>query len=156
MIALPEDFRDILIALADEEAQFAVVGGHAVAFYGYPRATKDLDVLVQANTQNAERVYRALIAFGAPVQAFDISVADFAGYEGVLQIGVPPLRINLLTSISGISTAHALEGCESFELEGRIISVIGLTALIANKRAAGREQDLADVAILERLQRAKR
>jgi len=155
LIALPDDFRDVLIALADAGAAFAVVGGHAVAFYGHPRATKDLDVLVQADAQNAERVYRALIAFGAPVQAFDITVADFAGYNGVLQIGVPPLRIDLLTSISGISTTNALENCETFELEGRIIRVIGLNALLANKRAAGRVQDLADVAILERLQHNK-
>jgi predicted nucleotidyltransferase len=153
VIALPDDFRDMLIALADEGVNFAVVGGHAVAFYGHPRATKDLDVLVQANEQNAERTYRALLAFGAPIQAFDINANDFATYEGVLQIGVPPLRIDLLTSISGVSTTKALEDCETFTLEGRTIKVIGLNALIANKRAAGREQDLADVAILERLQR---
>lgn len=156
MIDLPEDFRDMLLALADAEALFAVVGGHAVAFYGHPRATKDLDILVQANNPNAERVYRALVAFGAPVEAFDVSIEDFSGYEGVLQIGVPPLRIDLLTSISGVSTARALEGCETFELEGRTIRVIGLTALLLNKRAAGREQDLADVATLERLQRSRR
>lgn len=151
MIELPEDFRDLLISLADEGAEFAVVGGHAVAFYGHPRATKDLDVLVRTTPENAERVYRALVAFGAPVQAFDVKAEDFATYDGVLQIGVPPLRIDILTSISGVSTAIALQDCATFELEGRVIPVIGLRTLLTNKRAAQREQDLADVAMLERL-----
>jgi predicted nucleotidyltransferase len=151
VIELPEDFRDLLISLADEGAEFAVVGGHAVAFHGHPRATKDLDILVRTTPQNAERVYRALVAFGAPVQAFDVKVEDFAKYEGVLQIGVAPLRIDILTSISGVSTGIALKDCDVFELEGRAIPVIGLPALLANKRATGREQDRADVATLERL-----
>ncbi|MGE5788642.1 MAG: nucleotidyltransferase, partial [Myxococcales bacterium] len=91
--------------------------------------------------------------FGAPVQAFEVTEDDFAKYEGVLQIGVPPLRIDILTSIAGVSTRQALEGSESFELDGRTIPVIGMEALIVNKRAAGREQDRADVAALERLRR---
>ncbi len=151
MIELPDDFRDILIALADERAAFAIVGGHAVAFHGHPRATKDLDILVGTTSDNPERVYRALVAFGAPVQAFEVTREDFAAYDGVLQIGVAPLQIDILTSISGVSTAEALTGCELFELDGRAIPIIGLRALIANKRATSREQDLADAAILARL-----
>ncbi len=65
MIDLPEDFRDLLLELADAGAEFVLVGGHAVAFHGHPRATKDMDVLIRANTGNAERVYQALAAFGA-------------------------------------------------------------------------------------------
>lgn len=150
MIELPEDFRDMLIALADCGAEFVIVGGHAVAYHGHPRATKDLDILVRISPENAQRVYRALLAFGAPVEAFEVTVDDFATYEGVLQIGVPPLRIDILTSITGVPWRQALDDCETFELDGRDIPVIGLEALLANKRAADREQDRADVAALER------
>jgi predicted nucleotidyltransferase len=145
---LPDDFRDMLTCLCDAGAQFVVVGGYAVAFHGHPRATKDLDVLVRADAENAHRVYKALADFGAPIDAFDVKVDDFAGYDGVLQIGVPPLRIDILTSITGISFATAIENAPQIEVDGRHVPIIGLDALLANKRAAGREQDLADAAIL--------
>lgn len=149
MIELPDDFRDLLIELADAEAEFVVVGGHAVAFHGHPRATKDMDVLVRATRANAGRVYRALAAFGAPLDHFDVSESDFAAYEGVLQIGIPPRRIDVLNRAEGISFDEAVESGDGFELEGRRIPVIGLPALLRNKRAAGREQDLADAAALQ-------
>jgi len=85
-----DEFRDMLVELTDAGADFAVVGGHAVAFHGHPRATKDLDLLVRPTPENAERVYRALAAFGAPLQAFDVGAEDFATYDGVLHIGVAP------------------------------------------------------------------
>lgn len=153
MIELPEDFRDLLIELADSNAEFVVIGGHAVAFHGYPRATKDLDVLVRANPENAARVYAALAAFGAPLSAFEVSQADFATYTGILQIGLPPRRIDVLNGASGISFDQAVAEGLHFDLEGRRIPVIGLDALLRNKRAAGRAQDLADVEALERLNR---
>lgn len=150
MIDLPDDFVDLLVELADAGADFVVLGGHAVAFHGHPRATKDLDVLVRAEPSNAERVYRALARFGAPLQSFEIGAADFATYDGVLQIGLPPRRIDILNRADGISFGEATaDGC-SFELEGRTIPVIGRAALIKNKRSAGRPQDLADVAALEK------
>src|SRR5262245_21767695 len=93
MIALFDDFRDILVELHKAGARFVVLGGHAVAFHGHPRATKDLDILVEADAANAKRVYAALSAFGAPLSAFEVSVEDFASYDGVLQLGVPPRRI---------------------------------------------------------------
>lgn len=88
MVDLPEDFRDLLIALSDAGAEFVVVGGHAVAFHGHPRATKGLDVLVRATENNAKLVYRALAAFGAPLASFEVGEGDFASYDGVLQMGV--------------------------------------------------------------------
>lgn len=151
MIDLFEEFRDLLVELADAEADFAVVGGHAVAFHGHPRATKDLDVLVRATAANAERVYRALAAFGAPLEAFDVAQEDFATYDGVLQIGVPPRRIDLLNRIAGVSFDDVIREGATFEIDARTIHVIGRRALLANKRAAGRPQDLADVEALERL-----
>ena len=151
VIELPEDFRDLLLALHDAGAEYVVLGGHAVAFYGHPRATKDLDVLVRADRENAKRVYRALAAFGAPLSAFEVGEADFASYDGILQMGVPPLRIDILNRADGITFDDAVADGQSFELEGRRIPVIGKTALLRNKRAAGREQDLADVKALERI-----
>ncbi len=149
MIELPADFRDFLIELADAKAEFVLLGGHAVAFHGHPRATKDLDVLVRAEQSNARRVYEALGKFGAPLDTFDVSERDFATYDGVLQIGLPPRRIDILNRASGISFDEAVNEGLSFELDGRRIPVIGLTALLKNKRSAGREQDLADVKALE-------
>jgi predicted nucleotidyltransferase len=153
MIDLPADFRDILIELHDAGAEFVVLGGHAVGFHGHPRATKDLDILVRATEANAQRVYRALAEFGAPLASFAVSVADFATYDGVLQIGVPPVRIDVITRATGITFDSAVADGESLELDGRRIPVIGREALLANKRAAGRPQDLADVAALEAIER---
>jgi len=150
VIELPEDFRDLLVELADARAEFVVLGGHAVAFHGHPRATKGLDVLVRATRENAARVYRALANFGAPLAAFEITEADFSSYEGVLQIGLPPRRIDILNRANGITFDEAVAAGDTFEVEGRPIPIIGLDALIANKRAAGREQDLADVKALTR------
>ncbi len=151
MIELPEDFRDLLVELHDAGADFVVVGGYAVAFHGHPRATKDLDVLVRAAPDNAARVYRALAAFGAPLSSFEVGETDFATYDGVLQIGLPPRRIDILNRATGITFAEAAADGESFEIEGRAIPVIGRDALLKNKRATGREQDLADVKALERV-----
>ena len=148
MTELPEDFRDLLIELADVGADFVLVGGHAVAFHGHPRATKDMDVLIRADTSNAERVYKALAAFGAPLEAFQVAAADFATYEGVLQIGLPPRRVDILNRADGITFDEAVAEGISFALEGRTIPVIGFAALIKNKRASGRAQDVADVAAL--------
>lgn len=150
MIELPDDFRDLLVELADANADFVVLGGHAVAFHGHPRATKDLDVLVRAERRNAEKVYRALASFGAPLASFEVAEADFASYDGVLQIGLPPRRIDILNRADGITFEEAVAAGDAFEVEGRRIPIIGREALLKNKRAAGREQDLADVAALAR------
>ena len=152
MIELFEEFRDLLIELHDAGAAFVVLGGHAVAFHGHPRATKDLDVLVRADADNARRVYAALAAFGAPLSSFEVSVEDFSSYDGVLQIGVAPRRIDIINRADGITFADAIEDGETFELDGRPIPVIGRAALLKNKRAAGRDQDLVDVRALERIE----
>ena len=152
MIQLHDDFRDLLIALADAGAEFVVIGGYAVAFHGHVRATKDLDVLVRATVANSERVFRALAAFGAPLQAFEVESSDFATYDGVLQIGVPPYRVDIINRAAGISFDDATSEGATFEVEGRFIPVIGKRALLTNKRAAARAQDIADVEALESLE----
>lgn len=148
VIGLPDDFRDILTVFHDSGVEFVVVGGHAVAFHGHPRATKDLDVFVRATELNAKRVYRALAEFGAPLQAFEVTEADFAAYDGVLQIGLPPYRIDVLNRISGVTFDEAIAEGESFEVDGRRVPVIGRSALLSNKRSTGRTQDAADVEAL--------
>jgi len=152
-LELFEEFRDVLVELADAGADFAIVGGHAVAFHGHPRATKDLDVLVRASEENAQRVFRALAAFGAPLQAFEVRPEDFATYDGVLQIGVAPRRIDILNRVSGVSFDEVIREGAMFQLEERTVRVIGLSALLANKRASGRPQDIADVDALEKIHR---
>jgi predicted nucleotidyltransferase len=149
VIELPQDFQDLLVELHDAGAEFVVVGGHAVAFHGHPRATKDLDILVRAAADNATRVYRALAAFGAPLSSFEVGETDFATYDGVLQIGLPPRRIDILNRATGITFAEAVADGECFQVAGRAIPVIGLAALLKNKRATGRAQDIADVKVLE-------
>jgi hypothetical protein len=149
MTELLEDFRDLLVELADAGADFVVIGGHAVALHGHPRATKALDVLVRADSDNAVKVYRALGEFGAPLSSFDVRQDDFATYDGILQIGLPPRRIDILNRAAGITFDAAVASDDAFEINGRRIPVIGREALLKNKRAAGREQDLADVAALE-------
>ena len=151
VIELPEDFRDLLVELHDAGAAFVVLGGYAVAFHGHPRATKDIDVLVSATQDNAARVYKALAAFGAPLSTFEVSESDFATYDGILQIGLPPRRIDIINRATGITFAEAIADGETFEIEGRAIPIIGRKALLKNKRATGRDQDIADVKALERV-----
>jgi hypothetical protein len=125
-----------------------VLGGHAVAFHGHPRATKDLDVLVRARPDNAERVYRALAAFGAP-RFFRGARRRLRELRRNAADRVPPRRIDILNKADGITFDEAIESGESFTVEGRHIPIIGRAALLKNKRAAGRPQDLADIAALD-------
>ncbi len=148
-VKLPDDFRDLLVSLVDVEAEFIIVGGFAVAHHGHVRATRDIDVLVRASPENASKVIRGLVSFGAPVLTLNISERDFASEGNVVQLGVPPLRIDLLTSISGVDFRAASTNTSSIEIDGRQVRVIGIEALLKNKRAAGRPQDLADIAALE-------
>ena len=150
MTELTPDFVDLLLALADNEVDFVIVGGYAVAFHGHPRATKDLDVLVRANPVNAKKLYRALAVFGAPLDQFEIAENDFIDYGGVLQLGMPPQRIDIINRITGVTYDEAIEDMESFDLEGRSIRIIGLGALVKNKLAVGRDQDLLDAKLLSR------
>jgi hypothetical protein len=148
------DFLDLLRAFSDAEARFLVVGAYAVGVHGRPRATKDLDVWVEASIENAPRVMRGLRAFGAPLMGLTESDLSKPGLG--LQIGVAPGRIDILTKISGVAFDDAWRGRVQANFgEGVGCSVIGLTDLLRNKRAAGRPQDLADVDALERLVRAK-
>ena len=149
-----QDFLDLLSALNVAEARFLVVGAYAVGVHGHPRATKDLDVWVEATAENAPKLMRALREFGAPLG--DLTESDLASVGKGFKMGEPPRRIDVLTQIEGMTFERAWPR-RSEALFGDVrCAVIGLDDLLANKRAAGRPQDLADVAALERLQGLKK
>lgn len=149
------DFLDLLRALSEAEARFLIVGAYAVGVHGRPRATKDLDVWVEASEENAPRVLRGLVAFGAPLMG--LTEADLHVPGVGLQIGVEPGRIDVLTKISGVDFQEAWPGRVQAEFGSSVrCNVIGLGELLKNKRAAARPQDLADVDALVRLQTAKK
>jgi len=151
---LPQDFADLLIELCEANAEFLLVGGWAVILYGHVRATDDMDVFVRPSRTNSERVFAALEAFGAPLRAHAVAPGHFATEGDAYRFGIAPLKIEVLTKISGVSFDEALRDAKTFDLDGHAIPYIGKPALIANKKSAGRHKDLADVEELERL-RAK-
>lgn len=148
-LELSADFRDLLLALADAEAEFVLIGGWALALHGHVRGTDDLDVLVRPTAENAARVFGALRAFGAPIAAHGVTQDLFATEGYGYRMGVKPNLIELLTSIDGVSFDEVWTGRRIIELDGRSIPVIGRRALLRNKRAAGRPKDFADVEWLE-------
>jgi len=143
------DFLDCLTALLQAGARFLVVGAHAMAAHGVPRATGDLDIWIDASADNADRVWAALVAFGAPVATFGLSKADLTSPEMVVQLGVVPQRIDLLTSVTGLAFDEAWTTRQRHRVEGLEVPFVGLDALLRNKRATARPKDLVDVAILE-------
>jgi predicted nucleotidyltransferase len=144
---LNEDYKEMLQCLSEENVRFLLVGAYAVAAYGYPRATKDMDIFVHAAPDNASSLMRALTRFGAPLS--EVSEVDFCAEGIVFQIGNNPRRIDILTRISGVDFQQAYGRRENVPIEGVDVPVISLEDLIANKRATGRTQDLADVERLE-------
>jgi hypothetical protein len=147
------DFLDLLTALSVAEARFLVVGGYAVGVHGRPRATKDLDVWIEASADNARKVMQALREFGAPTG--DLAERDLEMPGTGFKMGEPPARIDILTQIEGVRFEDAWPRRFETSFGSVKCPVIGRTDLLANKRAAGRPQDLADVAALERLEKAK-
>lgn len=143
------DFRDIVEELLKAAAEFILIGAHAVAIHGAPRATGDLDVFVRPSSENARRVVAALRSFGAPLAAHGVNEDDFAREGTVYQIGLPPRRIDLVTSISGVGFDEAWASRASLHVDGREVPAIGRDALIKNKRASGRLKDLLDLRALE-------
>jgi hypothetical protein len=149
-VELAEDFRDLLHAFAEHGVRFLVIGAYALAVHGRPRATGDLDLWVEPSPGNAERTYAALGDFGAPLG--ELTVADLATPGVVFQIGLPPLRIDVLTEISGVGFAAAWPRRQRAVFGDIEVAVIGREDFIANKRSTGRLKDLADA---ERLSRGR-
>lgn len=140
------DFRDLFAALNATGADFLVVGGYALAVHGHPRFTKDLDVWVRADPENAPKVWDALAAFGAPMG--ELSLHDLTAPGIVFQMGLPPNRIDVLTGIDGVDFHAAWEHRIESVYGDQPVRVIGLEELIENKLATGRPQDALDVKVL--------
>lgn len=143
-----EDFKDLLAALLGADARFLVVGAHALAVHGVPRATGDLDVWIARDAPNVERVWSALLRFGAPVAAMGVGQQDLSRPDMVVQIGLPPRRIDILTSISGVGFDEAWPDRVTQPVDGLAVPFLGRAALVRNKRASGRTKDQADLEAL--------
>lgn len=145
------DWREVIESLHRHGAQFLVVGAHAVAVHGVPRGTQDIDLWVNRSAENAARVWRALADFGAPMAAIGVTQADFESPDCVVQLGSPPNRIDLMTSISGVDSFEvAFRNRVEATVQGVTAPVLGRLELIANKRASGRTKDLVDLEWLEK------
>ncbi|MFQ5668477.1 MAG: hypothetical protein ACE5I7_18895 [Candidatus Binatia bacterium] len=147
-IDVAKDFRDLLRAFVDHDVRFLIVGAYALAVLGRPRATGDLDVWVAPTPRNARRAYEALRTFGAPLH--DLTVSDLVTPGVVFQIGLPPLRIDILTEITGVVFAPAWRRCLRATFDDVPVAVLGREDFLKNKRATGRLKDLADAEQLMR------
>lgn len=144
---LNEDYKEMLSILLDNGVKFLVVGAYAMGAYGYPRATGDVDLWIEASLENSRKVYDSLAAFGAPVS--ELKPETFTEDRMVFQIGVAPRRIDILTHIDGVEFAEAYETREIFELEGLHVPFLSKEQVIRNKEATGREKDKLDVQYLK-------
>ena len=147
---LHPDFKELLAECVAAKLSFAIASGYAVGFHARPRATKDLDLLVLGVPENLARLATALAAFGAPPNV--IAAATTAEADDVIYFGIAPVRVDIMTQADGIDTRAALERAVYADLGTVSVPILGLTDLIANKRASGRKQDLADLEALERCQ----
>jgi hypothetical protein len=143
---LNSDLIDLLRALNDEGAEYLIVGGYAFAVHGRVRATKDAEIFVGTNVDNAAKVWRALASFGAPLD--ELRVADLTEPQTFFIMGRPPNRIDIITTIDGVSFEAAWSNRVEATYGGARVNYIGREDLIANKEAAGRLQDRADAAYL--------
>ncbi len=139
------DFQDFLAALLNAGARFIVVGAHALAVHGVPRATGDLDIWIDRSEENTQLVWRALSEFGAPVDSLNISVDDLSKPNLVVQLGLPPRRIDLLTDVTGVTFTEAWEDRVVRSIGSTDVPFMGRATFIKNKRAVGRNRDLADL-----------
>jgi hypothetical protein len=142
---LNRDFVEMLSALCAAGAEFLIVGAHALAAHGAPRATGDLDIWIRPTPENADRV-AALKTFGAPL--FDLTRRDLVQPDTVFQIGLPPSRIDVLSGISGVTFEQAWPNRMTIGIGSLAVPVIGRADFVANKRASGRDKDLSDLTLL--------
>ena len=146
---LNEDYKEILQNLLRNKTKFLVVGAYAMAMYGYPRATGDFDIWVEASEENSEKCYKSLLQFGAPAK--DIVRDTFAKEDIIFQIGIAPRRIDVITSITGVQFKEAYKNRQIVKIEGLDIPFLSLKDLIKNKGATGRDKDKIDVKNLKKL-----
>jgi hypothetical protein len=147
------DFKELLSAFNAHQVRYLIVGGYAVSFHAQPRATKDIDILIDPSEENSKAVYAALVAFGAPVAGLDAK--DFTEPNSFFRMGTPPVMVDILPRITGVDFAAAWDRRISNQIEaGLVVPFISREDLLAAKLAAGRPEDLADVAALQKAQDA--
>lgn len=141
------DFKEFIQSLNDNGVRYLVVGGYAVALHGYPRYTKDMDVWVDMTPENASKIVKALDQFG--FGSLGVKASDFIEPDQMLQLGYPPGRIDILTTLPGVEFSECYPARTAIDIEGVLVAFIDLENLKKNKRATGRHQDLADLENLE-------
>ncbi len=144
---MTSDYRELLAEFNAHRVEYLVVGAHALAAHGRIRATKDLDVWIRPVPGNAERVLAALRVFGAPLH--DLTQQDLSTPGVVFQIGVSPVRIDVITALDAVDFDEAWQERVATQFEGEPVFVLSRALLLRNKKATGRTQDLADVEWLE-------
>ncbi len=141
------DFKEFFQSLNDNQVRYLVVGGYAVAFHGYPRYTKDMDIWIELSHENAARMVKALDQFG--FASLGLKQSDFLVADQIIQLGYPPNRIDLITSLAGVTFDECFDKRLRVEIERVEVNFIDLDNLRKNKRSTGRLQDLADLEKLE-------
>lgn len=143
---IQEDFRDLLELFNAHKVEYLVVGAYALAYHGAPRYTGDIDIYVKPDAVNAQRIIAALHEFG--FGSVGLTAADFQSPDNVIQLGVPPVRVDIITSITGVSWEEAFSGRVEGKYGDTPVHYIGREQFILNKRALGRKKDLADLEAL--------
>jgi predicted nucleotidyltransferase len=146
-MVLDQDFREFIELLNKNEVRYLVVGGYAVGFHGYPRYTKDLDVWVEVDLENAKKIKRSLDEFG--FNESGLTESDFLTPYQFIQLGYPPVRIYIATGCEGVEFDTCFQRKETIEIDGLEIKFIDIENLIVNKKALATPQDLADISNLE-------
>lgn len=143
---LDQDFKEFIGSLNDNDVRYLVVGGYAVAFHGHPRYTKDIDIWIELDHENAQRVIDALKQFG--FGSLELKPEDFLVADQIIQLGYPPNRIDLITTLVAVDFKECFAARETAIINGILVNFIDIENLKKNKRAAGRPQDIADIAHL--------
>lgn len=139
-IQLQVDFKEFLKLLASNKVEYLLIGGYAVGYYGYPRPTGDMDIWIGISPNNARRVVRALREFG-----FTTSTKKFLQENSLVRMGVPPFRLEILTTIDGVSFPECYAARDTVVIDGVDVDLINLHHLRLNKKASGRLKDLSDL-----------
>jgi len=142
-----QDFKELLELFNARQVDYLIVGAHALAFYGAPRYTGDMDLLIHSDPKNADRITKALADFG--FASVNLKPEDFIGLDKVIQLGVAPVRVDILTSLTGVSWEEAFRNRTIGKYGDVNVYYIGKPELIRNKRATGRKKDLADLEALD-------
>ena len=141
------DFRDLLALFNVHKVDYIIVGAYALAYHGAPRYTGDMDILVRPDSENAQRIIHALEEFG--LGSLGLTLEDFSAPDKVIQIGVAPIRIDMLTALTGVSWEEAVSGRVAGRYGDLEVYYLGKEQFILNKRALGRKKDLADLEAID-------